>query len=130
VYLTAANLAKVALERSDLDTAWMLCIQVIDAARRADDPERVASLLKVMGSIAERQGDRALARSLWREGLTHSQRANRMDEIADAQIRLAHIERAMGEGASAQQLLLSALATYRHLNMSSRVREIENALRV
>ncbi len=128
IYLTTANLARIALERGDLDTAWSLCDHVIEAARHFDDPERMASLLKVMGGVALQRGDHQHAKVLWSEGLAHSQRANRLDEIADAQFRLAQIELEMGEGATAKLLLAAAREAYQKLGFVSRVREIERLL--
>ncbi|CAG0935156.1 hypothetical protein TFLX_03988 [Thermoflexales bacterium] len=128
IYLTTANLAKVALERGDLDTAWALCDRVIEAARQFDDPERIASLLKVMGEVALRRGDHQQANILWSEGLSHSQRANRLDEVADAQFRLAQIEIETGEMSTARQLLVAARETYQKLGFVGKVGEIERLL--
>jgi tetratricopeptide (TPR) repeat protein len=128
IYLTTANLAEVALARGGLDRAWTLCYSVLVAARKYNDPERAGSLLKVLGEVARRRGDLGQARALWNEGLQYMQHADRLDEIADAQLRLAQVELAIDEKQVAYQRLLNALDAYRRLDMPEEIKKVEALL--
>jgi hypothetical protein len=101
---------------------------VLKAARRYDDPERIASLLKVLGAVAHRRGELTQARDFWSEGLNYMRHADRLDEIADAQLRLAQVERALGEEQAAQQRLANALDAYRRLDMPEQIKKVQALL--
>jgi tetratricopeptide (TPR) repeat protein len=128
IYFVTANMANIALQQGDLDSAWDLCDSVLASARQFDDPERIAHLLNVLGGVARRRGTLRQAKGLWEEALSHMERANRLDEIADGQLRLAHVEIEMGREQAATQMLSKALETYRRLGVEFRVREIEELL--
>jgi tetratricopeptide (TPR) repeat protein len=128
IYFVTANIADVALQQGDLDTAWDLCNGVLASARQFDDPERIAHLLNVLGGVARRRGDLRQAKGLWGEALSHMERANRLDEIADGQLRLARVEIEMGGEQAARQMLSKALETYGRLGVEFRIREIEELL--
>jgi len=128
IYFLTANLANLALEQGNLEKAWELSMSVEKAARQFGDPEIVASLLSTMGGVARQRGDLQQAKAFLEEALTLRKQANRLDEIADGQLRLAQVEIEMGREQAARQMLSKALKTYRRLGVEFRIREIEELL--
>jgi tetratricopeptide (TPR) repeat protein len=128
IYFLTANLANLALEQGNLEKAWELSRSVKKAARQFGDPEIVASLLSTMGGVARQRGDLQQAIAFLEKALTLRKQANRLDEIADGQLRLAQVEIEMGREQAARQMLSKALKTYRRLGVEFRIREIEELL--
>jgi len=127
-YQVIANLANVAMEKDDLDTAWTLCHSVLEPARRFGDPERVSHLLGVLAGVARRRGDLEQAKAYGEESLALAREIRRLDAIANAQFWLAKAEIEFGSERSARQRLLDALETYRRLDMQPYVRETQALL--
>jgi tetratricopeptide (TPR) repeat protein len=125
IYHATARLAQLLLEKGDGEAAWTLCHDALPAARKFNDPERVAALLSVLGSVADRRGDLEQAKTLWEEALTNMKRANRLDGIADCLLELARLEIKMGHKKTAAQMLGNALESYQRLGIDARIQEVE-----
>jgi tetratricopeptide (TPR) repeat protein len=127
-YSITVKLASLALGRGDLDTAWTLSNDALAPVRRFGDQEVIAALLNVLGGVARQRGDLQQAKAFCEEALIYRRQAIRPDMVADALFELAQIEIEMGQESTARQKLLSALETYRRLDIQSKVQEVEACL--
>lgn len=125
IHLLTADLADLALQKNDLDTAQELSKLVLDDLHPIEDRQCIARFYRVLGSIARQQGDLHNAKTLCTKSLHFTEGLKYLDGIADASFELAQIEVEMGQKEAAHQNYQHAHELYKALGMELRAQEIE-----
>jgi tetratricopeptide (TPR) repeat protein len=122
------NIAQLALDRGDLDTAHTLSESILPAATRHDDRERMGHLLDVLGGVARRRSNLQKAKGYFEEALEHMEKVARRDEVADISLELADVEIEMGEVQTARRRLTKAMDEYQRLDILHKAHDVESLL--
>jgi tetratricopeptide (TPR) repeat protein len=126
VQLLTADLASLALQGGDLDTAWGLSKIVLDQSHNIEDSQCVARFYRVLGSVARQRNKILEAKEMFEKSLEHTKGLKYVDGMADAVYELAIIDMEMGQNHEARQKYEQAHRMYKALGMEKRAIEIKS----
>jgi tetratricopeptide (TPR) repeat protein len=121
------NLAQIALAEGDVATARMIHEGAIRYGRETDSAISLIIFLRSLGELEERQGNYALARSLYQESLDRRRTlkvlrlGNPHGTIAQLLNELARVSRLQGDYQAARLFAEQALAAARELGIEEEI---------